>query len=79
MPNGECRLSSSTERVSAMPSPSASRSSMIRLADGTAPPAFFWKRLKNQPLIPLLSSGFGGAFVSATSTSPLGRTCSQRG
>src|SRR5689334_5856335 len=33
----------------------------------------------NQPLIPLLSSGRTGPFVSATSTSPLGRTYSHRG
>src|ERR1700682_3595551 len=32
-----------------------------------------------QPLMPLLSSGFGGALVSATNTSPLGSTYSVRG
>jgi hypothetical protein len=46
----------------------------MRLALGTPPPAFFWKYLKNHPLMPLLSSGRGGAFVSATSTSPFGST-----
>ena len=46
----------------------------MRLALGTAPPAFFWKSLKKNPLIPLLSSGRGGALVSATSTSPFGST-----
>src|SRR5215203_649675 len=35
--------------------------------------------LKKNPLIPLLSSGLGGALVSATSTSPFGRTWSHRG
>ena len=74
MPNGEFSPDRKTDRVSATPSPSASRNSVIRLALGTAPPAFFWYRLKNQPLIPLPSSGLGGAFVSATSTSPLGST-----
>ena len=51
----------------------------MRLALGTAPPAFFWNSLKNHPLIPLPSSGRGGALVSATSTSPLGSTQSHRG
>ena len=46
----------------------------MRLALGTAPPAFFWNFLKNQPLIPLLSSGRFGAFVSTTRTSPFGST-----
>ena len=46
----------------------------MRFALGTAPPAFFWYRLKNHPLMPLPSSGLGGAFVSATRTSPLGST-----
>ena len=42
MPNGEFKPDRKTERVSATPSPSASRSSVMRLALGTAPPAFFW-------------------------------------
>ena len=66
-------------RVSATPSPSPSRSSVMRSALGPAEPAFFIDRLKNQPRTPLASSGLGGALVSATSTSPLGNTCSQRG
>ena len=61
-------------RVSATPSPSASRSSVMRLALGTPAPAFFITCFMIQPLMPLPSSGFGGALVSATSTSPLGST-----
>ena len=45
----------------------------------TADPAFFWKRSVNHPLSPGLFCGRFGPFVSATSTSPLGRTYSQRG
>src|SRR5690349_15546361 len=51
----------------------------MRLALGTAPPASFWYRLKNQPRMPVLSSGRSGAFVSATRTSPFGNTYSHRG
>ena len=40
MPNGELRFARSTLRNSATPSPSASRSNVMRLADGTAAPAF---------------------------------------
>ncbi len=65
-------------RVSATPSPSASRSSVMRFALGTPAPALAITCFMTQPLMPLPSS-FGGAFVSATSTSPLGRTWSQRG
>src|SRR5215510_14053904 len=79
MPNGDIRFDRKTVRVSATPSPSASRSSVIRLALGTPPPAFLWYFLKNHPFRPVLSLGRGGAFVSATSTSPLGRTYNQRG
>jgi hypothetical protein len=74
MPNGALRSFRKTVRTSATPSPSASRRSVMRFALGTAPPAFFWYRLKNQPLMPLPSSGRGGALVSATSTSPFGST-----
>jgi hypothetical protein len=49
----------------ATPRSSISRSSVTRLAEGIAEPAFF---------MPLPSSGLGGADVSATSTSPLGST-----
>ena len=80
MPNGECeRRRANTVRVSATPSPSASRSSVMRLALGWPAPAFFISSFMNQPLMPLPSSGLGGALVSATSTSPLGSTYSQRG
>ena len=79
MPNGEFSPDSSTLRVSAVPSPSASRSRVMRLALGTAAPARFITFFMTQPLMPWPSSGRGGAFVSATSTSPLGSTCSQRG
>ena len=41
MPKGEFNESRKTERVSATPSPSASRSNVIRFALGTAAPAFF--------------------------------------
>src|SRR6188508_3486683 len=51
----------------------------MRLALGVPVPASFISSFITQPLMPLLSSGFGGAFVSATSTSPLGSTKSQRG
>ena len=61
-------------RVSATPSPSASRSSVMRLALGTPAPARFITFFMTQPLMPLPSSGLGGALVSATSTSPLGST-----
>ena len=40
-----------------MPSPSASRSSVMRFALGTADPAFFISVFMNQPLMPLPSSG----------------------
>ena len=63
-----------TVRVSATPSPSASRSSVMRFALGVAAPAFFMKNFIIAPLKPLPSSGLGGALVSATSTSPLGST-----
>ncbi len=79
MPNGECRPSSSAQRWSATPSPSVSRSSVMRFALGTAAPAQDITMPIIQPFTPLRSSGLGGAFVSATSTSPLGSTSSQRG
>ena len=63
-----------TLRVSATPSPSVSRRSVMRFALGVPAPAFFMKSFIIAPLKPLLSSGFGGALVSATSTSPLRST-----
>jgi len=79
MPNGEFNASMKTVFVSATPSPSASRSSTMRLAVGAPAPAFFCTDFITLPLSPLASSGLGGALVSATSTSPLGSTNSQRG
>src|SRR5205814_7500892 len=79
MPEGAVTLRRKTVRVSATLSPSASRSKVMRFALGAAPPAFFWNFLKKYPRIPLLSSGRAGALVSATSTSPLGSTYTQRG
>ena len=62
-------------RVSATPSPSASRSSVMRLALGTAGAGALHDLLHDQALDALAGSGrFGGALVSATSTSPLGST-----
>src|SRR3954469_22735062 len=79
MPKGELNPSRKAVRVSAMPSPSASRRRVMRLALGWLEPARRISSLMTQPLIPLPSSGLGGASVSATSTSPLGRGRSQRG
>ena len=58
---------------SATPSPSASRNSVMRFALGVTDPAVFMNSFCMNPRMPLPSSGFGGAFVSATSTSPFGR------
>ena len=62
-----------------MPSPLVSRNKLILLALGCDEPARFITSFMIFPLIPLLSSGLGGASVSATNTSPLGNTYSQRG
>jgi hypothetical protein len=51
----------------------------MRLALGLPAPALFITFFMIQPLIPTVPSGLGGAFVSATSTSPLGNMYSQRG
>ncbi|MCY1353630.1 hypothetical protein D9M69_399760 [compost metagenome] len=77
MPNGECRFSRNAVRVSATPSPSASRSRLMRLALGTPAPALAMIRPAIQPFSPPPSRA--GALLSATSTSPLGSTYSQRG
>src|SRR5450432_902462 len=79
IPKGELNPARNTECKSATPSPSVSRSKVIRFAEGTAAPAFLYPRLTNQPFKPLASSGLGGALVSATSTSPFGSTKSHRG
>src|SRR5450830_739304 len=79
MPKGELRFSRNTVRVSATPSWSASRSSVMRFGLGTPAPARPMTFSITQPRRPLESSGLGGALVSATSTSPLGNTYSQRG
>jgi hypothetical protein len=73
MPNGEFKSFRKTERVSATPSPSLSRTRVMRFALGTAAPARFMAMPTNQPRMPPLSS-FGGALDSAISTSPFGRT-----
>jgi hypothetical protein len=81
MPNGECNPCRKTVRNSATPSPSASRSKVMRLALGTDDPATvitcFMTHFFKPP--PASSSGRGGRFVSATSTSPFGSTYSHRG
>src|SRR3978361_928368 len=79
MPNGEFSPSRKTERLVASPLASMPRSKTMRLALGTPAPARFITLRMIQPLIPVPSSGLGGAFVSATRTSPLGSTKSQRG
>src|SRR5690242_17335588 len=79
MPKGEFSPWRKTERVSATPSPSPSRSSVIWLALGVPAPARLMNMRMAQPLMPLPSSGLGGALVSATSTSPLGSASIQRG
>src|SRR3954464_993828 len=79
MPKGELSPLRNVARVSATPSPSASRSKVMRLALGTPDPAFFWNSLKKNPLIPRPSLGRTGPLVSATRTSPLGNNVIQRG
>ena len=79
MPKGELSPVRNSVLISATPSPFASRSSVMRLADGTTDPALVMNFFMIAPRIPLPSSGRGGAAVSATSTSPLGRVYSQRG
>src|SRR3979490_1491643 len=79
MPNGEFSPSIKTVLVLAMPSPFVSRSSVMRFALGTPAPARLMTTFVIQPLMPLASSGFGGALVLAPSTSPFGKTWSVRG
>ncbi len=78
MPKGEFSPCSRADRVSATPSPSASRSSTIRLGLGVPEPAVFMIRPMKKPRIPS-DRFFAGPSVSATSTSPFGRTSNQRG
>ena len=51
----------------------------MRLALAAAAPAFFITTPIATPLMPLIALESGGLLVSATSTSPLGNTYSQRG
>src|SRR5258705_12904366 len=79
MPNGELSPLMNAVRVSATPSPSVSRSNVIRFALGTPAPALPIRNFAIFALRPLPSSGLEGALVSATSTSPLGSVYTQRG
>ena len=79
IPKGEYRFEMKIDLVSATPSPFVSRSRTILFSLGTPPPPRARKTLKRNPLNPRLSSGRLGALVSATSTSPFGRTYSHRG
>ena len=74
MPNGWFRLSRKVSRTSAVPSPSASRSSVIRLGLTPTEPA-----AARPSCISAGLSDLGSVRASATSTSPLGNTWSQRG
>ena len=74
MPKGEFGPLKKTVRVFAMPSLSSLRSSVVRLALGTPPPARFVIRFITQPLGPQALSDRGAPLVSVTSTSPLGST-----
>ena len=75
MPKGEVSPLRKTVFVSAVPSPSASRSRLMRSALGVSPdPARDITSPSTQPRSPpFLSLGLAGAWDSATSTSPLGR------
>src|SRR6185295_1440513 len=79
MPNGELRPVMNSLLTSATPSPLASRSSVMRFAEGTTDPALVMNLVMTLPLMPLPSSGRSGAADSATSTSPLGNVYTQRG
>ncbi|MNI44721.1 hypothetical protein D3C73_991120 [compost metagenome] len=76
MPKGEVRPPRKTVFVSAVPSSSASRSRVMRSALGRSPdPARAITNPSIQPRRPpFFSFGLAGAWDSATSTSPLGRT-----
>ena len=77
MPNGCRKPSRSTKCSSAAPSPSLSRKSEMRLAFSTIAPdrrcTMFWMMARGD------QEGAGSVAASATSTSPLGKTCNQRG
>ncbi len=79
MPNGEWSPSTKGCLSSATPSPSASRNSVMRFAEGTFAPALAITRFITAPLMPPPSFGRSGALLSATSTSPFGSTYTQRG
>ena len=79
MPKGECNCASNTVRWSATPSPSVSRSRVMRSALGPLAPDLLIISPMNQARRLGLASGLAGALVSATSTSPFGSTYNQRG
>ena len=79
MPNGEWRSAANVVRNSGSPLPSESRSSVMRSALGVADPARFIASPMIAPLMPVRALSRSGAFVSATSTSPLGSTYNHRG
>jgi hypothetical protein len=77
MPNGRFSPWAKIALVSATPSASESRSSMILLGLSCRAPARFWTSWATQSLKVL--GGLGSDEDSAARTSPLGRTSSQRG
>ncbi|WP_308238227.1 hypothetical protein [Phenylobacterium sp. J367] len=76
MPNGCFRPVAKSVRVSATPSPSASRSRTILFGLGLAEPTFFISIFWKKPRIPWLDlpALLGSDALSAASTSPFGRT-----
>jgi hypothetical protein len=74
IPKGDLNPSRKKVRRSGTPPPVESRSKVMRLALGTEAPVFFISSFFTQFLNPLPSPGRTGALVSATSTSPFGRT-----
>jgi hypothetical protein len=77
MPKGEFSPVMNTDFVSATPSPSLSRSRVMRLALGTPAPARFITTSIALPFTPSACTFFepgsgSGLLLSATSTSPLG-------
>jgi hypothetical protein len=74
MPKGELRPERNVDFSSATPSPSASRKSVMRLGLGTPAPMSHSTTFFGISPRPRLPSGFFGVLLSATSTSPFGRT-----